>query len=70
MKPIIILCLASLPVLALDVDGNRLTLNEAEMKMCASGCKLISNADLEIIRRALQTAADAMSKGCRKGDLI
>jgi len=75
MKTAIILCLASIPALALDVDGNKLILNEAEMAHCASGCKLISNAQLLEVRAAIEKLLVELeiarkAKTCRKGDFV
>lgn len=69
----LILCFAVLPVLALDVDGNKLTLTPAEMAHCAQGCKLVSNAQLEEFRKAVELLVleiESRPKTCKRGDLI
>lgn len=74
MKTAIVLCVAALPVLAMDVNGNKLTLSEAEMAMCAQGgCTLVTNRSLNEIRQALELMLVEMErrpKTCKRGEFV
>jgi len=74
MKAIILLCFATLPVMALDQDGNRLTLSDAEMAKCAQGgCTLVTNRALDEMRQAiilLLAEIERRPRTCKRGDLI
>lgn len=68
----LVLCFASLPVLALDVDGNKLTLSPAEMVMCRGGCTLVTNRSLAEMRHAVEVLLaelERQANTCKRGDL-
>lgn len=75
MKAAIVLCVAALPVLAMDVNGNKLTLSDAEMAMCdrSGGCTLVTNRSLNEIRQALEVMLvelERRPKTCKRGEFV
>lgn len=72
MKTALILCFATLPALALDVDGNKLTLSPADMAMCRNGCTLVTDRSLAEMRHALEVLLAELErrpKTCKRGEL-
>lgn len=73
MKVLPVLCLLALSATAAEVDGNKITLTDAEAARCSQGCVLITARALAEIRAAFdQLLAERAErvKGCRRADLI
>lgn len=67
----IVLSVCALAGAALEVDGNKLIMSPAEVAMCAQGCTLVTNRQLDEVRKAvilMIQEIESRPKTCKRGD--